>query len=128
MLLRDLVATSLLVGETSARLKKIAALSDCLARLEPEEIAIAVSFLSGEIRQGKVGMGHASVRDAALIEPSKSPTLTLQEVDQEFGRISTITGKGSKRGSSDFRVGRNAHEKAHRKEGHKTVCSLFLQL
>ena len=63
MLLADLVATSAAVAATRSRLAKIAALADCLRRAEPGEVAIVVSYLSGELRQRRTGVGWAALRD-----------------------------------------------------------------
>ena len=62
--LADLVATSQQVAGTSGRLAKVAALAALLRRLAPDEIEIAVAYLSGETRQGKLGLGYAALRDA----------------------------------------------------------------
>jgi DNA ligase 1 len=93
VLLSDLVETSAAVGSTSARLEKIATLSEALARMEPEEVDIGVAYLSGELRQRQIGVGWASLRDrpAAAAEPS----LTLIEVDAACERIGAATGAGS---------------------------------
>ena len=47
MLLHDLVATSNAVAQTSARLQKVALLADLLRRLSPDEIPVAIGYLSG---------------------------------------------------------------------------------
>ena len=39
-------------------LEKTAALADLLRRLAPEEIDVAVAFLSGHLRQGRIGLGR----------------------------------------------------------------------
>ena len=64
MLLDDLAAASETVGATSARGGKIAALADALRSASPEEAAIAVAFLSGELRQRQIGVGWASLQRA----------------------------------------------------------------
>ena len=51
--------------EASGRLAKIGHLADLLRRAGPDEIGIAVSYLSGEVRQGRIGVGYAALRDAA---------------------------------------------------------------
>jgi DNA ligase 1 len=93
VLLSDLVETSAAVGSTSARLEKIATLSEALARMEPEEVDIGVAYLSGELRQRQIGVGWAALRDrpAAAAEPS----LTLIEVDAACERIGAAVGPGS---------------------------------
>ena len=63
MLLSALVEVSAEVAGTRARLKKIEAMAGVLERLEPEEIPIAVAYLSGELPQGPIGIGWASLRE-----------------------------------------------------------------
>ena len=63
VLLAELVTTSAAVAATRSRLAKVAALADCLRRAEPGEIAIVVSYLSGELRQRRSGVGWAALRD-----------------------------------------------------------------
>ncbi|MGH9051429.1 MAG: ATP-dependent DNA ligase, partial [Acidimicrobiia bacterium] len=94
MLLAELVTTSQEVAATSARSRKIAGLAGLLGRLQPEEIPVAVAFLSGEPRQGKIGVGYATVYGVEQ-PPAALPTLTLGEVDAVLGRIVTTTGPGS---------------------------------
>ncbi len=60
----------------------------------PSELAIAVAYLSGELPQGSVGVGWASLGD--LPDPAEPPpTLELAEVDAAVSRIAGATGKGS---------------------------------
>ena len=98
MRLADLVATSRRVTETRSRLEKTAALGDLLRRLGAEgaeEIDIAVAFLSGHLRQGRIGLGGAAVRNARPESAAAEPSLTLAEVDAAFERIGSIAGSGS---------------------------------
>ncbi|HEX6898556.1 MAG TPA: ATP-dependent DNA ligase [Thermoanaerobaculia bacterium] len=95
MLLADLVATSSRVAETRSRSEKIAALADLLRRLSPEEIDIAVAYLSGHLRQGRIGIGFAAVRDSRPAAAASEPSLTLSEVDSIFESIAATTGAGS---------------------------------
>jgi DNA ligase-1 len=95
MRLADLVATSRRVTETRSRLEKTAALGDLLRRLDPQEIDIAVAFLSGHLRQGRIGLGGAAVRNARPESAAAEPSLTLAEVDAAFERIGSIAGSGS---------------------------------
>ena len=95
MQLHDLVVTSKRISETSRRLEKIAFLAEFLRRLPPEEISIAVSYLSGNLPQGRIGVGYASLRESLPASSAPEPTLTLTEVDEAFGRTAMITGPGS---------------------------------
>jgi len=45
----DLVRTSLDVAETRARSRKIERLAARLSKMDPDEIAVGVAFLSGEL-------------------------------------------------------------------------------
>ena len=97
MLLHQLVETSGKVAGTSRRLEKVAHLAELLRRLEPSEIAIAVSYLSGYLRQGRIGIGWAVLRDAKPDHAAESPALTLLETDAIFDRLTAVRGAGSTR-------------------------------
>ena len=91
----ELVDVSRSVAETSGRLEKIDRLASLLNRLEPEEIEIAVAFLSGSPRQGRIGVGGSVVRTAHDAEPAASATLTLSDVDAAFEQLASASGPGS---------------------------------
>ena len=93
MLLHDLALASHAVAATSSRLKKVGLLADCLAEATPEEVAIAVAYLSGELPQGTVGVGWAALKDRPA--PAAEPTLALLEVDSAVSGLQAISGKGS---------------------------------
>jgi DNA ligase-1 len=95
MMLDDLVLTSKLVADTSARLEKIALLASLLKRLAPNEVPIAVGFLTGWPRQGKLGIGWASVAEARPVVSATTPGLTLEEVDRAFTELQSTRGKRS---------------------------------
>jgi DNA ligase 1 len=97
MLLNELVATSTAVQAASGRLDKTARIAELLTRLAPDEIEIAVTFLSGAMRQGRVGLGWAAIRAAASTPAADTPSVTLQEVDRSFDRIASARGNGSLR-------------------------------
>src|SRR4051812_41752990 len=94
-LLNDLVLTSKLVADTSGRLEKIALLAALLKRLAPNEIPIATGFLTGWPRQGKLGVGWASVAEARPAVAATTPALTLTEVDATFTALQAVRGKNS---------------------------------
>ncbi|OJZ75195.1 ATP-dependent DNA ligase [Mycobacterium paraffinicum] len=95
MLLVDVATTSLDVGGTSSRLSKVAHIADLLRRAadERDEVAIVVSWLSGELRQRQIGVGWASLRSRP--PPASHPTLTVAGVDAGFSEIGAVSGKGS---------------------------------
>ena len=63
MLIADVAATSAEVGATSSRLAKIARLAKVLAEAGPDEVAVVVSWLSGELPQRQIGVGWAGLRN-----------------------------------------------------------------
>jgi len=72
MLLADLVATSADVQAARGRLDKIGRLATLLEGLRGDEARIAVTFLSGSIRQGRLGIGGAALREARAASPPTS--------------------------------------------------------
>lgn len=95
MTLQELVETSVKVGATPGRLEKIALLADLLTRLTPEEIPIAVGFLIGWPRQGKIKVGWATVRNARPETVAQGPSLELLNVDRVFDQLQSMHGKRS---------------------------------
>src|SRR5436190_7898400 len=93
MLLQEVVETSTAVTATSSRSQKIGLLAACLRRLEPDEAAIGVAFLSSQLRQRQIGVGYASIRD--LPDPAASPSLSLIEVDTALEAIGHVSGRDS---------------------------------
>ena len=87
--------TSTAVAQASSRLVKIGQLATLLQRLAPEEVEIAIAFLSGEPRQGRIGIGPSAIRDARPPAGAASPALQLIEVDDVFERIAAKAGRGS---------------------------------
>src|SRR6266508_4207422 len=94
MLLEDIARTSAAVAETSSRLAKIELLAECLRRARPDEISVAVAYLSGDLPLGTIGIGWASLRD---LPPAAAPQPTLEvlEVEASLRRIGATTGRGS---------------------------------
>ncbi|MEA2254827.1 MAG: ligase 1 [Solirubrobacteraceae bacterium] len=93
LLLAELTATSRAVGDTRARTEKVRRLAETLRRLGPEEVAVGVAFLSGELRQRQIGVGWASLRDVPAA--ADRPSLDVGEVDAAFARIGALAGPGS---------------------------------
>jgi ATP-dependent DNA ligase I len=93
VLLEEIAQTSDALASTPARLAKVERLAGCLRRLRPEEVPVAVAFLSGELPQRQIGVGWATLRDVP--EPAGSPSLTVTEVDAAFERVGGLTGPGS---------------------------------
>jgi DNA ligase-1 len=106
MLLDAVVRTSAAVAESPGRLAKISLIASLLKQVPAEEIAVAVSFLSGDLTQRQIGVGYAALADLmggygeaaappSLPAPAATPQLTLAETDQSLGEIGLLTGQGS---------------------------------
>jgi DNA ligase-1 len=95
ILLAAVAGTSERVGATSGRLSKIRELAGLLASLEPEEIGIVTHYLSGEIAQGRIGIGYATLQAAAAQQGAERATLTVSDVDRRLTELARTRGAGS---------------------------------
>ena len=93
MLFADLAHASDAVSATSSRLAKVRAIADCLLAADPDEVGLVVTYLSGDLRQRRTGVGYAALRD--LPRPADTPTLGVSQVDTAFEEISQVAGSGS---------------------------------
>jgi ATP-dependent DNA ligase I len=93
MLLEEVARTSTAVAATPSRLAKVDALAACLRQAVPDEVPIAVAYLSGELPHATIGVGWAALRE--LPPPAAASALTLLEVDAALRRIGETTGAGS---------------------------------
>jgi len=93
----DVATTSADVGASSARLAKIARIAELLTAAgeahDARLVAVAVSWLSGDLPQRQIGVGWAALR--SLPAPAQDPTLTVSAVDAAFTEIGAVAGKGS---------------------------------
>jgi DNA ligase 1 len=107
MLLDRVVRTSAAVAATRSRLAKIDEIASLLREVPAQEIAVAVSFLAGDLTQRQIGVGYAALTDllggygqaaspaADVAEAPAVAALTLPETDQALGRIGALAGQGS---------------------------------
>ncbi|HTT01463.1 MAG TPA: ATP-dependent DNA ligase [Steroidobacteraceae bacterium] len=94
-LLAQLADASQRVGATAARLIKVRELASVLRQLQPEEIETAVLYLSGELPQGRIGLGYASLQSAASVTAANEAQLTVTQVDGRIETLAHIRGAGS---------------------------------
>jgi len=106
MLLDSVARTSAAVAATPGRLAKIDQIAGLLHDVPAEEIAVAVSFLSGDLTQRQIGVGYAALADLlgygqrehaapGLAPPLELPQLSLAETDKALGQIGALAGQGS---------------------------------
>ncbi len=94
MLFREVAQTWSDVAATRSRLAKVARLAATLRRLEPTEVAAGTAMLTGAPRQGRLGVGWATLRDLDVVAADEA-TLTVDEVDRAFATLATTSGPGS---------------------------------
>jgi len=107
VLLSELVRTSEAVAGAPGRRVKIDELAGLLRRAAPDEVPVAVAFLSGELRQRQIGVGYAAVggllgtapgtvaEAARAASPGAGPALTLAGADAAFAAIGAVAGPGA---------------------------------
>jgi DNA ligase-1 len=107
MLFAELADTSRRLAATSKRGEKANLLAELLRRLAPSEIEPAVGVLTGAPRQGRIGVGWATLRDVSRaswraeersdpvrVEPAGTPSLTVLDVDRAIDRLAAMSGAG----------------------------------
>jgi DNA ligase 1 len=106
MLLDRVVRTSAAVAAAPGRLAKIDLIAGLLREVPPAEIAVAVSFLSGELTQRQIGVGYAALTEPGPLpaEPGV-PELSLADTDQVLGQIGALAGPGSQGGRRNLLAG-----------------------
>jgi DNA ligase-1 len=95
MELHAIVETSRRVAATAGRRDKIELLAACLQRCQPAWVEVAVGLLSGAPRQGRIGIGYATLRAAQSAPAAATPTLTLADLDTALERLVAVRGKGA---------------------------------
>jgi DNA ligase 1 len=93
--LSAIAAASRDVAATRARSAKITRIAELLRDAGPDEAAIAVSWLTGDLLQGRIGVGPAAVRRALEAPPAAAPTLTAADVQHVLADIGRLAGTGA---------------------------------
>ncbi len=93
-LFAEAVEASRQVAETSSRARKITILAELLSRVQADEVAICVGFLSGAPRQGRIGIGYSTIYKIES-GPAAEPTLTIHDVDRAIAETEALAGSGS---------------------------------
>jgi DNA ligase-1 len=91
--LADVVRASQEVAATAARSEKVAVLARLLRQLDVSEVPIVAALLSGVPRQGRIGVGYASVYRGP--RPAGGPPLAIGDLDRALSEIQATTGTGS---------------------------------
>ncbi len=92
--LADIVSASRDVAATRSRLKKTARFAEVLRSASLEELPATVGFLCGELRQGRLGLGYAALRDVRGTAESIGGAVGVLELDAVFQALEVLSGKG----------------------------------
>lgn len=95
MQLARLVEVVSKVRATTKKTEKTALLAELLRQTLDKETKLAALYLSGALRQGKIGVGWRMIQDAMVDDPRSGEPLSLTEVDQIFDAIAADQGSGS---------------------------------
>lgn len=96
--LAALAAASADIAATRSRKAKTDRIATLLAGAHPDDLALGVLYLSGVTRQGRIGVGWATLAAVAAGSEDADPTVaatTLGEVDALLDAIEAATGPGS---------------------------------
>ena len=69
------------------------ALAELLRSLDPDEVEVAVGFLTGAARQGRIGVGWRSAYRQD-VEPAAEPSVEILEVDRILTELAGTAGPG----------------------------------
>jgi DNA ligase 1 len=93
VLLAEIAAASEDVAATRSRTAKAERMALVLRAASPQEAAVVASWLSGELRQRRTGVGWRSLQ--GLPGPAVEASLTVAEVDAAFTALAALAGPGS---------------------------------
>ena len=94
MLLTDVLAASTTVAATRSRTAKAQAIAALLRTADPAEVEPVTAWLSGEPRQGRLGLGWRTL-SRLTGAPAEAPALTVTGVDDALGQLAATSGPGS---------------------------------
>lgn len=97
MKLSRLVTASNELAATRSRLRKRAAIAGCLKEAGPAGAGLVTAYLTGNLPQGRIGLGPAIVARSLEAPTAAQSSLTIAEVDATFTRIAEVAGKGSQK-------------------------------
>jgi DNA ligase-1 len=83
------------VRATSKKGEKVALIADFLRQTRGLEAELAALYLTGSLRQGRIGVGWRTIEGAMAAGPAVGEPLTLARLDEVLGAVASETGAGS---------------------------------
>ena len=96
----ELVEVSQQVAATTKRSEKTARCAALLRTAAPAEVATLVGLLIGEPRQGRLGVGWATLQGGSAT-PASQPSVTIDELDRQLTALAATSGDGSQRARNE---------------------------
>ncbi len=93
--LASLVRVSAEVGRRSSRRAKIELIANLLRVVRSDEAGLVVSYLSGAIPQGRIGIGPAQIDPLRDLQTVSGAALNLLDVDRTLDAVCAVQGSGS---------------------------------
>ena len=93
VLFAHVAATSERLSSTTKRSEKANLLAGLLRDLEPDEVSVAVGFLTGAPRQGRIGVGWRTLQGADT-PPAAESSLTVLDIDRVIDALEGLGGAG----------------------------------
>ena len=94
MLLARLVDASATIAATASRTAKVATLVGVLNDADVDEVPVIVGALTGTPRQGRIGVGWATVSGLQVLSATDA-SVTVMELDALVDSLDATTGSGS---------------------------------
>ncbi len=99
MKLKTVAELSATLAAEPGRTAKMQAVAQVLTQAPAEWVATLVSWLVGELPQGKIGLGWAAIQKVFVasekVGPGNAVDLEIAELDQAFTAIGSMSGAGS---------------------------------
>lgn len=96
-----LVETWQTVRSTRSRLQKTEAVAELLTIAPAGQVSLVVSYLSGELPQGRIGLGYAAV--GAIEAPAADTSVvSVEDLDRTLSAIKATSGAGSKKAKAQL--------------------------
>jgi DNA ligase-1 len=95
MRLAEIVDASGAIAATRSKKEKVQHLARIVRGLAPDEMIAGVSYLAGEVPEGRLGVGWATVKSFAEAGAAPQPSIELLDVSRAFVEIGAAAGAGS---------------------------------
>lgn len=95
LFLKDLVQISEKVGATPKKKEKVFLLSNFFKEAKGKEISLLAFYLSGELPQGRMGIGWITLQEALKGVPFLPEPFSLVDLDSYFDSVASERGPGS---------------------------------